>query len=247
MVWHKLCIFFYLGVTLALKYEQGGNMRNLGIKNNLRSVAVEPTQYLTPSKWKKMKNLISAMVIILIAPPTFSSSLDYSKLNLELAGSMCLEKVGSHGVNLAEGSEIRLKIPLSTRLESREGVSIVRGNCTFALPVSAKANHKIIAANVKQVAQIHLKGSSEEGRAQTQLEVFQAGAKGEIIKLELQNEKHAQKLRQVIGENALVAETTCGGSMILRGNLATTLLGVTHARTYTSDLYVDLIEVPCTQ
>lgn len=199
------------------------------------------------SKWNTFKNVISALTLILIAPPTYSNTLDYSKLNLEIAGSMCLERVGTHTVNLAEGSDFRIKIPLSTRLESREGVSIVRGICTFALPVTARAGYKIIAANVKQVAQIHLRASSEEGKAQTQLEVFQNGTKGELIKVELLNEKHSQKLRQVIGENAVVAESQCGGSIILRGNLATTLLGKTQARTYTSDLYVDLIEVPCSK
>lgn len=210
-------------------------------------LSLQVLQIKSSIKWKSIQNLISVLLLILVAPLVHSSTLDYSKLNLEIAGSMCLEKVGRHSVQLAEGSEIRLKVPLSTRLESREGVAIVRGNCTFALPVSAKANHKIIAANVKQVAQIHLKGSSEDGKAQIQLEVFQAGAKGELVKVELQNEKRSQKLREVIGENALVAETSCGGSMILRGNLATTLLGETSARTYTSDLYVDLVEVPCAQ
>ncbi|WP_413612961.1 hypothetical protein [Bdellovibrio sp. HCB-110] len=48
-----------------------------------------------------------------------------------------------------------------------------------------------------------------------------------------------------MGQQEVLIETECGGSAILRGNLAATLMGEGKARAFARNLYVDIAEVDC--
>lgn len=221
----------------------------------------------------KYKNYFYSLILIISSPATFSqeisnevlaigqiennqeqdlqnSKLKLQDLKLQIAGNMCLQSVGEHNVQLVNGSNIRIKIPVASKIDNLTDSGIItRGSCTFALPLKAKDGYKIIALNAKMAAQIKLKGHglTREAvtRANTQVEIFQAGSKGEVLKLEVEGISQNQNVRKVLGIEEVVTETSCGGSMILRGNIATTIIGKTSTKAYNSDLYVDLIQVPC--
>lgn len=227
-------------------------------------ISIFPTKY---------KNYLYSLVLIISSPATFSieksnevpatgqiennqeqdlqnSKLKLQDLKLQIAGNMCLQNVGEHNVQLVHGSNIRIKIPVASKIDNLTDSGIItRGSCTFALPLKAKDGHKIIVLNVKLAAQLKLNGHGLTRevvtRANTQVELFQAGSKGEILKLEVEGVSQNQNVRKILAIEDVVTETSCGGSMILRGNIATTIIGKTATKAYNSDLYMDLIQIPC--
>ncbi|WP_374077183.1 hypothetical protein [Bdellovibrio bacteriovorus] len=160
---------------------------------------------------------------------------------VEIAGTSCETPVGAH--ELAEVSEGRFVIPTGLYLKKEEDKRVARGSCTFALNLKAAAGKKIVVSNSHQLAS--LRAYPSQTKARMDLEIFKAGSQGVKQILEVEAIDQASKVNKSLGQQEVLIETECGGSAILRGNLAATLMGEGKARAFARNLYVDIAEVDC--
>lgn len=160
---------------------------------------------------------------------------------VEIAGTSCETPVGAHG--LAEVSEGRFVIPTGLYLKKEEDKRVARGSCTFALNLKAAAGKKIVVSNSHQLAS--LRAYPSQTKARMDLEIFKAGSQGVKQILEVEAIDQPSRVNKSLGQQEVLIETECGGSAILRGNLAATLMGEGKARAFARNLYVDIAEVDC--
>ncbi|WP_413943872.1 hypothetical protein [Bdellovibrio sp. HCB-162] len=160
---------------------------------------------------------------------------------VEIAGNACENQVGTHDVT--EVSEGRFVIPTGLYLKKEEDKRVARGTCTFALPLKASAGKKIVVSDSHQLAS--LRAYPAQTKARIDLEIFKAGSQGVKQTLEVEAIDQASKVNKSLGQQETVVETECGGSAILRGNLAATLMGEGKARAFARNLYLNIAEVDC--
>lgn len=181
---------------------------------------------------------------ILILATSFLFVVQAKAANLgavEIAGNACEAGVGTHELN--EISVGRYMIPTGLYVKKEEDKRVARGSCTFAMTLQASPGNKIVVSNSHQLAV--LRTYPAKTRARVDLEIFKAGGQGAKQTLEIQSEDLASKATKSLGQEDVLLETECGGSAILRGNLAATLMGEGKARAFTRNLFVDIAEVPC--
>lgn len=160
---------------------------------------------------------------------------------IEIAGNACENPVGTH--ELAEVSEGRFVIPTGLYLKKDEDKRVARGSCTFALALKASAGKKIVVSNSHQL--VSLRAYPAQTKARMDLEIFKAGNQGVRQTLEVEAIDQSAKVNKSLGQQESLVETACGGSAILRGNLAATLMGEGKARAFARNLYLDIVEVDC--
>lgn len=160
---------------------------------------------------------------------------------VETAGNACDTVVGTH--DLIEVSEGHYMIPSGLYVKKDEDKRVVRGVCSFALTLQASAGKKIIVSNARQ--RVSLRAYPSQTKARMDLEIFEAGSRGETQTLEAQAVDRVAKVNDSIGQQDAVIETGCGASTILRGHLSGTLIGAGKAIAYARNLHVDIHEVEC--
>lgn len=160
---------------------------------------------------------------------------------VDIAGNACNAAVGTH--ELIKVSEDRYLIPSGLYVRKDEDKRVARGVCTFALNIQAAAGKKIVVSNTRQL--ISLRAYPIQTKARIDLEIFKVGSRGEPQSLEVEAVDQFAKVSHSIGQQDVVVETECGGSTILRGNLAATLIGAGRARAYTRNLYLEIREIDC--
>jgi len=160
---------------------------------------------------------------------------------VETAGNACETAVGSH--DLKEVSQGRFVIPTGLYVKKDEDKRVARGTCTFALNLEAAPGKKIVVSNSHQL--ISLRAYPSQTKARVDLEIFKAGSQGLKQSQEVMAVDQAAKTTQVLAQNETLIETSCGGAVILRGNLAATLMGEGKARAFARDLYLDIVETDC--
>lgn len=163
---------------------------------------------------------------------------------LKIAGNACDAETGVQELVKVEDSEIRYLIPLSLYLRKDQGKSLARANCTFSLPVKAAAGMKVIAANSAQLISLRAAANSN---LKVELELFKSGSSNEKVNMELVTEDHSDVAADILRKPDLIAQSECGGQMILRGNLSTVMRGQGSSRVYARDLELDILAVPCDQ
>lgn len=161
--------------------------------------------------------------------------------SVEIAGNACVAGVGTHALN--EVNTGRFMIPTSLYVKKDEDKRVARGTCTFAVTLQASPGNKIVVSNSHQLAS--LRAYPTQTKARVDLEIFKAGSQGIKQTLEVQAQDLVSKETKSLGQDEVLVETECGGSAILRGNLAATLMGEGKARAFTRNLLVDISEVPC--
>lgn len=182
-------------------------------------------------------NIILLAAILLWGLHSQASSLG----SIETAGNSCEQAVGTH--ELTEVSPGRFVIPTGLYVKKEEDKKVARGICTFALTLQASAGKKIVVSNSHQLAT--LRAYPTQTKARIDLEIFKAGSQGVKQTLEAQAQDQVAKATQILGQQETLLETECGGSAILRGNLAATLMGDGKARAFTRSLLLDISEVDC--
>lgn len=181
--------------------------------------------------------LVFTASFMLLAAANAQTSLN----TIEIAGSACDGAVGTR--ELLQVSPMRYQIPNGIYLKKDEDKRVARGVCTFALNLQASTQTKIVVSNSHQL--VSVRTYPAQTKARVELEIFKAGTQGDKQILEIASVDKAEKLSQVMSNQSLELQTECGGSMILRGNLAATLTGEGKARAFTRPLYLDISEVPC--
>lgn len=162
--------------------------------------------------------------------------------DLQIAGHACDAESGIQPLQKVEGSEIRYKLPTSIYLRKDSSKSLLRGSCTFALPVTAAPGMKVIAANAEQLVSLRAEAKSN---IKVELELFKSGSIGEKLVKELLTQEKSGASAEILRHVDLIAESECGGEIILRGNLSATLLGSGSSRAYARHLEMDILAVPC--
>lgn len=183
------------------------------------------------------KGVIFLAASVLFVSQTYALGLG----SVEIAGNSCEVPVGTH--ELMEVGEGRFAIPTGLYVKKEEDKRVARGACTFALTLQAAPGKKIVISNTHQLTS--LRAYPSQTKARVDLEIFKAGSQGVKQALEIEAQEQVAKVSQPLGQQGPVLETECGGSAILRGNLAATLIGAGKARAFTRALYVDINEVDC--
>lgn len=160
---------------------------------------------------------------------------------IETAGNACEVPVGSH--ELAQTQAGRYIIPTGLYVKKDEDKRAARGSCTFALSLEASPGKKIIVSDSHQLAD--LRAYPTQTKARVDLEIFKAGSQGAKQTVEIEAVEQKAKANQILGQRDVILETECGGSAILRGNLAATIMGAGKARVFTRNLYINISEVEC--
>ncbi|KYG69256.1 hypothetical protein AZI87_08610 [Bdellovibrio bacteriovorus] len=159
----------------------------------------------------------------------------------EIAGNACEAAVGTHEIR--EIAAHRFLVPTGLYIRKDEDKRVARGTCTFALNLKASAGKKIVVSDSHQTTS--LRAYPTNTRARVDLEIFKAGEQSVKQTLEVEALEQTSKLEKSLGQQGAVVETSCGGSAILRGNLAGTVMGEGRGRVFTRDLILSIEEVDC--
>lgn len=161
--------------------------------------------------------------------------------SIEIAGNACQSAVGTH--ELTEVRKGRFMVPTSLYLKKDEEKRIKRGICTFAVNLQSSVGKKIVVSNSFQRISLHAYPSQTKARIDS--EIFRVGDRSINEFIETEAMDLPSKLSKSLERKGSIVETECGGSMILRGNLAATLTGTGKAKAYTRNLYLDIEEADC--
>lgn len=161
--------------------------------------------------------------------------------SVETAGNACEIRPGSHELRQLEDG--RVIIPTGLYVKKDEDTRVARGSCTFALTLKADAGKKLVVSNSQQL--LSLRAYPQETRVKAELEIFKAGSTGAKQTVEIHAVETNEKLTQYLGQRDVILETACGGSEILRGNLAATVTGQGKARAFAKNLTLEIREESC--
>lgn len=182
------------------------------------------------------KHILVLAASTLWALEAISAGINY----VETAGTACEKTPGRYELETSEG---RLRIPIGLYVKKDEASRVARGACSFAMTLQASAGKKIVVSDSYQL--VSLRAYPNQTRVRAELEIFKAGSQGEKQILEVQATSEAGRLTQALEKSGALLETACGGSEILRGNVAATLIGAGKARAFAKPLYLDVHEVEC--
>lgn len=179
--------------------------------------------------------------LALVALSTLSAQA-FETGGLDIVGTNCLVPNGSHELIPQEGNENRFGFNTEFYLKKDAATKLARGSCSFSLVVTAKKGHKVLVANAYQTVSLR---AADQARAMINLEVFKAGSRNEVISESLNAEGRSAKKNAALQKGDLAAITECSGSIILRGNLSASVIGAGKASVYARPLWLDIVEVPC--
>lgn len=161
---------------------------------------------------------------------------------VSLGGSGCTTSVGDKKIVAVVGQANRYKIPLQVALNKKMDTNIMRKTCNFRLPVDVAQNQKVVVSNVSQWVRL---GASAGAQVKTNLEVFLAGARGNPLTTEIKAIDQSARLFQTVHAEGVVAESKCGQSVVLAGNLSATAIGAANATAAIGDLQLNIKFVSC--
>lgn len=162
--------------------------------------------------------------------------------DLQVAGNACDVETGVQPLQKVEDSDIRYVLPTSIYIRKDHSKSLLRGACTFALPVTAAPGMKVIAANAAQLVSLRAEARSN---VKVELELFKSGSSNEKMVKTLVTKDESDISAEILRKVDLIAESECGGQIILRGNLSAIMMGSGASRAYTRNLEMDILAVPC--
>lgn len=160
---------------------------------------------------------------------------------LQIAGPGCTNKTSE--LKLLSEAESLYALPLNLYVKKEQGVSLDRKACTASLPVTLASDEKLVVENTSQKVNTRVHPG---GTAKTQLEVFLAGGKGEVLKAEsVATDKYVSS-RHELSQGGAVTESSCGGEVIVRANASGVAMGTAKISIYHEDLKLNLKVVKCT-
>lgn len=149
--------------------------------------------------------------------------------DLQIAGTACLitdaEQIGK--IEIIDG---QLVLPIALRVQAAGGrEKLKRGGCGNALPLQVEEGYRLRISDLVIRANLQLPAKAQ---GQIQVEVFQAGSRGIILK---SSEKATDRRlnRSYILTSAVGAElvTECGESLILRAQGSIAVINATTRAT----------------
>lgn len=171
--------------------------------------------------------------------PTDTALLQLGELHV--AGNGCFRQADEEfPLVLAPGV---LRIPLRAMIK-KTSTTLARGACAFSLPVVVPENKKLVVTAISAEGDLNLARGVE---LTAQVELFQSGELGKILKKSILSDEKRLKLPFEIEKEQVLVETSCGESILLRGNTALllknkteTLAGRSTARMDYLDLAIEL-------
>lgn len=161
---------------------------------------------------------------------------------VSLGGSGCTTPVGDKKIVPVYGQANRYKIPLQVALNKKMDSNLMRKTCNFRLPIEVAQNQKVVISNASQWVRL---GASAGSQVKTNLEIFLAGARGNPLTTEIKAIDQSARLFQTVRAEGTIAESKCGQSVILAGNLSATAVGSANATAALGDLQLSIKIVSC--
>ncbi len=115
--------------------------------------------------------------------------------------------------------------------------AVVRKSCQFRLPVQLASNEKLVVSEVAQYVRLN---TSKNTGVNTSLEIFLAGKRGTPLTSELKGDSSNSHVAMLLEAHGIVAESACGGEVILAGNVSASAVGIGRAVVSTSDVQLSL-------
>lgn len=159
---------------------------------------------------------------------------------LQIAGAGCANKTSE--LKLLSEAESLYALPLNLYVKKESGVSLDRKACAASLAVTLASDEKLVIENTSQKVNTRVHPG---GTAKAQLEIFLAGGKGEILKAEsVATDKYVSS-RHELSQGGVVAESSCGGEVIVRANTSGVAVGSAKVSIYYEDLKLNFKVVKC--
>lgn len=114
---------------------------------------------------------------------------------------------------------------------------VLRKTCQLRLPVQLGSREKLVVSDVAQYVRLN---ASKGATVRTSLEVFLSGQHGNPLTSELKAISAISRSTQVLHSRGVVAESSCGGDVILASNLSATAIGDARATIITGDVQLNL-------
>ncbi|AZZ36127.1 hypothetical protein CIK05_04740 [Bdellovibrio sp. qaytius] len=154
--------------------------------------------------------------------------------SVTLAGAGCLTKASE--LKVLSKADSSYAIPLNLKVDMDSG-GLNRKACSASLPVTLAADEKLVIENISQKVNTNVQSG---GSAKAQLEVFFAGQKSEVLKVEaIANDKLELTKAGVVGESS------CGGTAIVRANASGVAMGKAKVSINHGELQLNLKVVKC--
>lgn len=186
----------------------------------------------------KMKLLLMTTALVLSTLTAQAATFG----TLQIAGPGCTNKTSE--LKVISEAESLYALPLNLYVKKEQGVSLDRKACTASLPVTLATGEKLVIENTSQKVNTRVHPG---GTAKTQLEVFLAGGKGEVLKAESVAADKYVSSRHELSQGGVVAESSCGGEVIVRANASGVAMGQAKVSIYHEDLKLNLKIVKCSQ
>lgn len=139
---------------------------------------------------------------------------------LKLGGTACLLPTGQEIPVSIDFDELVIPAVMAVKKDATQ--SLVRGTCSFALPLKLKSSHRLVLAAAKGSGTVNL---AKGAQSQIRLEVFASGSKGEVLQSTELAEHKKLKKRISLESKQSVLVLGCGEAGILRGNASILVRG----------------------
>lgn len=161
---------------------------------------------------------------------------------LTIAGAGCTNKTSD--LKIISQADSIYALPLNLYVKKEASISLERKTCAASLLVTLASDEKLVIENVSQKVNTRVYAG---GTAKAQLEVFLAGQKGEVLKAESVAADQYISSRHHLSQDGVVAESACGGEVIVRANASGVAMASAKASIYHEDLKLKLKIVQCAQ
>ncbi len=161
---------------------------------------------------------------------------------LTIAGAGCTNKTSD--LKIISQQDSLYALPLNLYVKKEAGTSLDRKACTASLLVTLASDEKLVVENVSQKVNTRVHAG---GTAKAQLEVFLTGQKGEVLKAESVAADQYVSSRHHLSQDGAVAESSCGGEVIVRANASGVAMASAKVSIYHEDLKLNLKVVKCAQ
>lgn len=188
------------------------------------------------NRFKKIKIYTGVMVLIFSV-----SALGLDIGDVETSGNICLNPLGSSKLRNGPTSDSFI-IPLGAYLKKGEDKNLLRGSCTFALPIKGAPGKRIVVKEGQQFYSV--RAFPELQKAKLDVELFKAGSQGQRQAIEVLGANTIQKSNGHMISDVILT-TACDEDIILRGNLSAFAVGNGKGQIFTKDLHLKIIEEDC--
>jgi hypothetical protein len=179
-------------------------------------------------------------VLVLVLSSFSAFSMEFG--NLVLVGNGCF---GSTKLITVSAEEGRYAFPLRAKVNKKSGTNFDRKTCNLRLPISLSANEKVQLVNLSQVVRVVAFKGAE---VKSSLTMGLVGRNGAPLNFDLKLTDEEYSVIENLKAHGVVAESECGKSAMLTGNLSILVTGSnTQAFVSTGTALITLKVIRCNQ